>query len=97
MEKQESRKSLYVKNNTKYDVIPYMTLTDPVKQFTVSGLQLERLRVSAALWPQPTLVWLSSLAAQLGSVVWASSPLPCCFGLDNVILQRAGPAAHSLH
>lgn len=41
--------------------------------------------------------WLSSLAAQLGLVVWAGNPLPCCFGLDNVILLRTGPAARSLH
>lgn len=40
--------------------------------------------------------WQRSPAAQLGLVMLASPLFPCCLGLDNVILQRAGPTAHSL-
>lgn len=40
--------------------------------------------------------WQRSPAAQLGLVMLASPLFPCCLGLDNVILQRAGPIAHSL-
>lgn len=64
---------------------PYFNQTSSAQSVTVHWLG-----VSAALWPW---FWLWSLATQL----LASSVLPCCFELDHVILQRAGPAARSLH
>lgn len=68
---------------------PYFNQTSSVQSVTIHWLG-----VSTALWPW---FWLWSLATQLGLVLLASSALPCCFELDNVILQRAGPAARSLH
>lgn len=61
---------------------------------SAQSVTIHWLSVSAALSPW---FWLWSLATQLGLVLLASSALPCCFELDNVILQRVGPAAHSLH
>ncbi len=50
-----------------------------VQSSSAQSMAIQRLDVSAALWPQQALVWLPSLAAQLGPVASASSPAPPLF------------------
>lgn len=77
-----------------------LSFTQPylVESSSAQSVTVHWLGVSAALWSQQALLFGSG--PRLHSWARSCRPAPSsprCFGLDNVILHRAGLAARSLH